>query len=287
MTDHEPKPPQWTVANLAEFEKIDLTASTAAAEAQRAAMRGLGVDKDKARSDEEIELEKLFHTTVTSSAVAAIDRVRDSAKFVQIAASAILAIYTGMLGLVYSTTSRPLPFRGMFTGVFLAASIALATAYLGFLEKPRSPNFTIDDRGDTQRQYSRTAWLTRWVGATVYQRQWTLRAAVACLFSGVVFIAAPFLGVTQVPDEPAAVTPPTVPAQVAAGFEQQAHDLYAEELADYRTATTARDSVIEQRQQKLRDEARNEKAANSFSLLAFVLLVGFVLLLAPPRREAA
>ncbi len=60
---------------------------------------GRSADRIKAAAAADEELNKLFPTKVAEVAVAGIDRARDGAKFVQTAATAIFAIYTGLLAL--------------------------------------------------------------------------------------------------------------------------------------------------------------------------------------------
>ena len=86
----------------------------------------------KSESDLEVELRKQFHSTIIEVAKGGIERARDSAKYVQTAATAIMAVYTGVLALVFSVTDNPLPLRGAWAAVFLGLAIALATAYLAF-----------------------------------------------------------------------------------------------------------------------------------------------------------
>jgi hypothetical protein len=57
-----------------------------------AAYAKLDGQEKKASHDAELELNKLFHTTVTEVAKGSIDRARDGARFVQTAATAIFAV---------------------------------------------------------------------------------------------------------------------------------------------------------------------------------------------------
>jgi len=262
-----------------ELAKIRLGKELDAAEAVRAAERTSDYGALQADDDAELELAKLFHQTVTTTAVAGIDRVRDSATFVQTAATAILGLYTGLLALVFSVTDHPLPFRGVYAGIYLGLAIALATAYLAYLTSPPLVEIELDQRSRPQLQVSRTAFLVRWVGATTRARSWALRGAVLCLVGGVAFIAAPFVAPGAVTDLPPEVTPPSVPSQVAPGFEHAAQKLYASQLADYRNAVADRKTVLDDRAEQLDHQKAASRWIEGLSLLVFLAYgaVAFVL----------
>lgn len=204
------------------------------------------LDRAKASYTVEGELNKLYHTTITEFAKASIDRARDGAKFVQTAAAAIFAVYTGLLALVFSVTDNPLPLRGALAGVFLGLAVALATAYLAFLTDPSGPPLPdLDRRSEFQLQHSRTARLTAWIDKNVANRRYALRAAVISLLFGVLFIAAPFVSTATPTEDPESVSAPTPPAEVAAGFTEDSLDLFQAQVRDYKRGAAARKAALD------------------------------------------
>lgn len=243
------------------------------AAARTAARVALASDLLRAQRSAEEELNKLYHSTIATVATGAIDRARDSAKFVQTAATAVFALYTGLLGLVFSVTDNPLPLRGIWAGVFLGLAVALATAYLAFLKRPAPLPLSLPGRSLTQLQHARTAYLTRWVNAAVNNRRWALRASVVSLAFGVGFVAAPFLSSgtrTPVPELP---SPPAVPAAVAADIAPEAVRLFALEVDDYERAVEARRRALDAAASEAADLAGRERALDAvFALLAALAL---------------
>jgi hypothetical protein len=92
------------------------------------------LEAEASERTKELELRGKYHEEMIKIAGGAIDRSRDSAKFVQTAAAAILTAYAALLGLVFSAEGRPLPVRGVYAAVFLGLAVALAVAYLAFVK---------------------------------------------------------------------------------------------------------------------------------------------------------
>jgi superfamily II helicase len=131
-----------TVAFERELKKLRLQQQNDLAKLAAAQINALDIAEDAATTDfqkaqwaAESELNKLFHQTVSDVARNSIERSRDSAKYVQTAAVAIAGLYSGLLGLVFSITSNPLPIRGVYATAFLGLAVALATAYLAFIKR--------------------------------------------------------------------------------------------------------------------------------------------------------
>ena len=221
--------------------KVRLEKELDAAEAARAFDR----EAEKAEWAAEYELRKAFHQAVVDTSKASLDRSRDSAKYVQTAAAAIGALYTGALGLVFSVTDHPLPIRGVWAMVFLGLAVALATAYLAFLTKPET--LPMRARGSlADRQLIRTAWYTRWVNAAVLDRRWAIRASVLALAFGVAFVPAPFVASARRPDVPAAPVAPAIPEQVADPVRPDAQRLFAAQVDAYVDAVKARSLAVDE-----------------------------------------
>jgi uncharacterized membrane protein HdeD (DUF308 family) len=219
-------------------------------------------DLQKSSWQAEFELGKLFHETIAEVSKGSIERSRDSAKYVQTAAAAIAALYSGLLGLVFSVTDNPLPVRGVYAAVFLGLAIALATAYLAFLTKPRPPSLYAGGASQTEMQLNRTGYLTQWINATVQDRRWAIRASVLSLAIGVAFIAAPFVATSRpvaIPDPPAA---PAIPAEIAAPISDDAARLFHAQLQGYEGAVTARNEAIEKASTQSTAAAADESSVN-------------------------
>jgi hypothetical protein len=264
-------------AHRREIEKINLNYENSVRSSETASTREFEAAQHQAVLAAEEELSKLYHEKMAEVAIASIDRSRDSAKFVQTAATAILGIYIGLLALTYSVTDNPLPLRGAWAGVFLGLSIAFATAYLAFLTDVKPPKLKLDQRSLVQRQYSRTAYLTKWIKASVRARRYAIRAAVVSLLFGVLFIAAPFVStIAPVPDipEPQAPVPPS---QVAPGFEKDAIALFSQQVADYEAAAAARAAALDAAKTAAEDREKAEDELNTqmsgFAGIALLLIV--------------
>lgn len=273
-----------------ECQKILLTKRLEAEEAERvrrhdlakqhdAAAAALRAKAEEARLTGEWQLVNAYHQTLAEVSKGSIDRARDGAKYVQTAATAIAALYTGALGLVFSVTDNPLPLRGVLAPVFLGLSIALATAYLAFITRPPAVPLELDGRSPVQYQYARTAHLTRWIAATVRNRRWAIRASVVSLAFGVAFMAAPFVasgGASAVPDAP---TAPPVPAAVAPIIEDDAAELFRVQAASYEAAQDARNQAIERAAQASAAHAASENDLDVASLVVAGVALALVILL--------
>ncbi len=150
---------------------------------------------DAAAEAQDLAHRTLYHTKIAELAIGSIDRARDSAKFIQTASAALIAAYTGLLGLVFSTTSRTLPVRGVYAALFLGLAVALSVAYLAFL-RGSSASVGAYEPGTSyaDTQLARSINLIDWTNTVVSTRAWALRAAVLCLAIGVAFVPAAFIG---------------------------------------------------------------------------------------------
>lgn len=250
-------------------------------EAVEAAYAKLDGEEKKASHDAEIELNKLFHTTVTEVATGSIDRARDGAKFVQTAATAIFAVYTGLLGLVFSVTDHPLPLRGAYAGVFLGLSIAFGTAYLAYIGRPkRALAYALNPASEDEMQLARTAFLARWVNETVASKRYATRASVLALLFGVLFIAAPFVSSATPTESPETVTVPAAPSAVAKGFEGPALEVYRAQVKDYEAAVAARAAALEA--EKKASDTRREQEHRLDRAFGWLAAIALVVVLAGP-----
>lgn len=234
----------------------------------------------KSRWQAELELGKAFHEKLGELAVGSIERSRDSAKYIQTAAAWIATLYTGLLALVFSVTDNPLPIRGAYAAAFLGLAVALAAAYLAFITKPDKVKPYEGGGSLTELQLNRTAYLFRFVNATVGDRRWAIRASVVSLAIGVAFIPAAFVARSHpvsVPDAPVA---PTIPSEIATQVRASATELFKAQLDSYKAAVTARNEAIEKASNETSDVAKNESHINSAAL--WLALVGLVVVLIGP-----
>ena len=202
---------------------------------------------DKAQWDSEFRLRESYYGAIIDVAKSSIDRSRDSAKYVQTAASAIAVLYSGILGLVFAATSNPLPLRGVWAVAFLGLAVALSTAFLAFIVDGGTVNWPAPAPDLTSVQRGRVAQFTQWAQRITNNRRWAIRASVLSLAFGVLFIAAPFVSTpatTHIPDTPAA---PQIPAAVAAPISDQAVTLFDAQVKAYQTAVRDRDTVLRER----------------------------------------
>jgi len=152
-----------------------------------------------------------FYDNKLEVSAGAIDRAQAAATFIQGAAAAVAALYTGAIGLIF-VADNPLPWRGFVSTAFLAGAVVLAAFYIGFLTKGRlvgPPEFR--EQSDTlERLLILSQKFGEWTANTVRTRQAFLRAAVVSLAVGVLLLPLPFIEVpasTDAPD-PAAITFP-------------------------------------------------------------------------------
>jgi hypothetical protein len=261
-------------------DQIKLTKRLDAEEAVRASERTADVALNQARWDSEYELLKVFHSTIAEVASGAIERSRDSAKYVQTAAAAIGSLYAGILALVFSVTDHPLPLRGVYAAVFLGLAVALSTAYLAFITKPAmiEPYESTEALADVQ--IARSAFLSEWVGSTVNTRRWAIRASVLSLAFGVTFIAAPFVSTAPRVAIPAAPTAPPIPAAVPPVLAKDAARLFRDQVSSYQAAAVARDEAISKAATSAALASRRENRINAIALI-FAGLALLVTLLCP------
>jgi hypothetical protein len=136
-----------------------------------------------------------------------VERSRDSAKQIQVAASAIATLYTGTAALVFSIEKdQPLPIRGVIPVVFLGTAIVFATLYLAWIGPGISVRPFPLGIDATQLRVDRAKWFNDWVSVGVLRRAWALRLATLALAAGLVFLPAAFISVSSSNDEEAAGT---------------------------------------------------------------------------------
>ena len=119
--------------------------------------------------------------------------MRSGAEFVEKAAAGILAVYSAVLGVVFSVSDKaPLPVRGLIPAIFLALALVLAAFFLALpkgIVKVGTPADTVTDPREWFEDF------TVFVAKVVYVRSNYLNAALVALMWGAVFLPAPFISV--------------------------------------------------------------------------------------------
>lgn len=166
------------------------------------------------------EFEKRMYDMVAS----AIERAKVGAQTVQAASAAIVTLYAGLLGLVFSADGEALPLRSLIAPIFLAAAVVLSTAYLSFI-RPDSTSIQVPGLGTWRVQaLERIEAFASYVRTLVNKRGWALRAGLLSLGVGVVTLILPFVSDGtfdgssggQPADLDALTVDPQLPAAVAA-----------------------------------------------------------------------
>jgi hypothetical protein len=209
--------------------------------------RGRRIDaaiaRRKANQDADIAQNAEFQKALIEVAKGGIDRSRANAETVQKAAGAIGTIYTGILGVTFSVTSRPLPTRGVLPAVFLGIAVALSTAYLAYMSRREDVTEHSLDAGRTglAGQFERVTFLLRWVRRTVRRRGWLLRSSVIGLALGVVLLPVAFISwggqAAAVPETPP--WPSSAPAGLSPDLQKIQFQAEVHEVARLRTARSA------------------------------------------------
>jgi len=139
-----------------------------------------------------------FYPALYEVAKGSVTRAREGAEFIEKAAAGIATVYAAILGVAFSVSDNPLPFRGVLPAVFLGLALIFAACYLAYPGQP----------ADTPRPSSTTpvAWFNAfadWMGHLTLYRGRFLRAALLSLLFAVIFLPTPFLAVkTTPPDAP-------------------------------------------------------------------------------------
>ena len=162
------------------------------------------------------DLENLqkFHNSMYGLATSAVDRARSGAEVVQKSAAAIATLYSGVLALVFSVTSNPLPLRGLLTPIFLGLAVVLSTVYLAYLRPDHGFSTGKPAVGPEPKSLQRLNTFLSVTSRITNRRAGFLRASVISLGFGLACIVAPFVsfspnanGVSALPSSPSWPTP--------------------------------------------------------------------------------
>jgi len=132
-----------------------------------------------------------------------IGRARDGAQFIEKAAAGIAAAYGVALGVAFSVSDNPMPFRGMVPVVFLGLALVLASFYLAYPGQPKPIVADVPANAGPSKWFNVFA---DWMSSLTRYRGRFLRTALFALLFGVIFLPAPFVAVKTSPATPPAKT---------------------------------------------------------------------------------
>ena len=198
----------------------------------------------KAEKLAELEIHKEAAKARLEVAKSGVERARDNAKFVQIAAAGLGTAYTGVATLAFSSSATHLPPRGFIPTLFFGVAVALATLYLAFMVKPE--NATDLEPSDLPRLNAqlKVDLFVLWVREGVLARAPLLRGAAIALLFGVVALPVAMITPAAATDTtpPAAAAEPTWPPFPDASPIELAAVLYAAQLEEFREAQDAEEA---------------------------------------------
>jgi hypothetical protein len=170
-----------------------------------------------------------------------IERTRQAAEAVRLAAAAIGTIYAAVLALAFSV-AKPLPPRGLIPAVFLGLAIFFATAFVAWLPRTVAESnqkwpIPTGDLGPDQR--ANTEMFIRWAKEPSIKRFHVLRGGVLALAFGIAYLPVPFMAIgSSSAAEPSEVSltafpsPPTVTETTPVGAIELEKILYTAQVAE-------------------------------------------------------
>lgn len=189
----------------------------------------------------ELEIHKEAAKARLEVAKAGVERARDNAKFIQLAAAGLGTAYTGVATLAFSASGTHLPPRGFIPTLFFGVAVALATLYLAFMVKPSDEvDLEPSDLPRLNAQQKVDSFVL-WVRAGILARAPLLRAAAIALLFGVVALPIAMITPTAAAETapPAASAEATWPPFPDASPVELAAVLYAAQLEEFRQAQDA------------------------------------------------
>jgi len=268
-----PEPKVWPALppDLVDDQKAHEAWASAIAEAvvdAEKTVRGVGA----ARAKSEDDLNQKLADTLTTLTVGGIDRARTGAQFIQTAATAIAGLYTGVLAVLF-VADQAAPIRSFIPVLFLGLAVVLATYYLAFVVPGTGIARPAYENNNDADVWVRLNYVSLWVRRIVFRRAGALRAAVICLFFGLLFLP---IGVAHLPPdldiqglpapEPAKQSDVIWPAPTILPDASLSVALYTAQLAEFRDNLPGKSSGTPD------TTARDELAAWVAALLALVVV---------------
>jgi hypothetical protein len=196
-------------------------------------------DAQLARIEADTEAERLtdqeFYKAIFTVAEGSIERATGGADTVQKAATAIAALYTTLLGVVFSVKDHPLPSRGIIPMLFLGLSIVGSTAYLAYLTRAKTVGVLVPRPSSFERNLERARSLIEWASSAAAHRAYLLKMSVVALAVGLIFVPAAFVSFksTPAPSAPPAAKPDwPLPSARAGNSIQLQKILYTAQVAE-------------------------------------------------------
>lgn len=171
----------------------DHVADRAHARGEQAAERERDWARVKAKLDAEELLRHDVHQARVELAKGAVERGRRGAEFVRNAASALVTIYTGIIGATFAVTKEPLPAAGVTPVAFLAFAIVFAAAYTGWMSRPSPTQGAVATTHLLEREVRRLNSFTDWANELASRRVYCMHAAVLSLGFGCMLLPTVFL----------------------------------------------------------------------------------------------
>jgi hypothetical protein len=189
--------------------------SAAKKEAREKAIFDAKIKRAESNKTAEDAINAEFYKAVFAVAQGSIDRTRASAATVQTASAAIAALYTSLLGVVFSVTNNPLPSRGVIPVLFLGLAILASTGYLAYLTHAAPIRLLEAKPSRFEREAERARSLIIWTRRASEHKAYLLRLSVVALGFGLAFLPAPFLSFSGKPSGGSATSATTATATPA------------------------------------------------------------------------
>lgn len=170
----------------------------ALAEKQALAQASAG-SRQSARSAYIYAVEQALTNAYINLATKAIDNAQARGQFVQTAASAIAAIYSGILALSFSVGKDvaagvgKLPVEGLVPDFFMGLAIVLAAIFLGYIEQQRDLPGPRGSGNDLEALVEERNAFLRYAGEYIRPRLYFLHAAVVSLGAGIISLPSAYL----------------------------------------------------------------------------------------------
>jgi formate-dependent nitrite reductase membrane component NrfD len=194
--DLPPPPPGDDELRRAQYQALldDALAARAHQRSERAAEKERDWQRVKITLDSEQTLRHDVHLARVETVKAAISRTRSAADFVRNASTALITLYTGVIGATFAVTKQPLPSRGLVPVLFLAVAIVLAAAYTAFATRARGVPVPTLPTNLLEREVQRLNAFVSSANDIVVRRLYCLHGSVISLGFGAVLLPTPFLG---------------------------------------------------------------------------------------------
>ena len=135
------------------------------------------------------------HAGYIAVAQSTLDRSIQRGTYIVTAAGAVATLYTGLLGLRFSSAvqTTPLPARGLLPALFLGGAVVFSTFYISFLRQRRIASELLPSGLGGRIAQARLESFIEWVTAGAVARAWALRVAVISFGLGLILLPITFV----------------------------------------------------------------------------------------------